>query len=87
MERGLEEASVRRKNECQVKLVDTEKLGLGVILNQDGFYFHHNQVFRSSSNISLFEKYHQGSADRVKFQPEVCIISLSSSDTFQCNTQ
>lgn len=24
-ERGLEEASVRGKNECQVKLVDTEK--------------------------------------------------------------
>lgn len=43
MERGLEEANVRGKTECQVKLVDTEK----------GFGSH----FRSGLDFLIFFSY------------------------------
>lgn len=56
MERGLEEASVRGKNECQVKLVDTEK-GLGSHFRSglDFIVFIFQIMRRNSSNTSLLK--------------------------------
>lgn len=61
MERWLEEASVRGKNECQVKLVDTEK-GFGSHFRSGLHFFY---VLKSGYEKKLFhyfsiKKYHQG---------------------------
>lgn len=67
MERGLEEASVRGKNGCQVKLVDTEKGGLGVISEQGCVRVFYSKLKSGSleeASLNIM-KMNQGSAESV----------------------
>lgn len=63
-ERGLEEASVRGRNECQGKLVDTEKGVWEPLWIRPGFsspfFFFSSSLMKSGYGEKLFKQFNSG---------------------------